>query len=252
MAPVEGIKDLREGFRLALSPGLRLFVVIPLVINVLLYALMGWWAIGIFQGWIDSALAWLPEWLAFIEWLLWLLLTLLFMFVMVYTFVFVATLVGAPFYAILAEQTQRKLTGHTPDAGFNAAELLRMLPKTVWREIQKVLSYLPGLVLLIIIGFIPVLNVIAPLLWVIFSAWIMAFEFLDYPADHNGCSIPELKRLMRRNRSRSMSFGLAAWALTLIPVINLVVMQAAVCGGVRQWLAINGADANLKQSPMLR
>jgi CysZ protein len=46
---------------------------------------------------------------------------------------------------------------------------------------------------------------------------------------------------MRRNRSRTMGFGLLSWLCTLVPVLNLISMQASVAGGVKFWLEAEGA-----------
>jgi len=232
----DGLEDLREGFRLIRQPGLRWFVLLPLVCNAIFFLLLGYLAAGVWAGWVDAAVAWLPDALAFLRPLFWIFFALLALFVLAYTFVFFATLIGAPFYGLLAEEVQKILTGKPVSEGLRAADLLRLLPRTLWREVRKVLQYLPGLLLLLVLMLIPVVNVVVPVLWVLFSAWMTAFEFLDYPADANRQSIPDLRRLMKRQRTRSFGFGLATWVLTLVPLVNLVVLQAAVAGGVRLWL----------------
>lgn len=240
----EGIHDLREGFALVLQPGLRGYVAVPLVLNLLLFGLLAWWSSGVFANWVEAAIDWLPEWLAFVRPVFWLGFALLFLFVMAYSFVFVATLIGAPFYGLLAEQVQRRLTGHVVEETVSWRALLLLVPRSLWREIRKVLSYLPALLgvgLLLLVGlFIPLVNLVALVLSAVLSSWIMAFEFLDYAADNNRQSIPELRALMRRHRGETFGFGAVAWGLTFVPLVNLVLVPAAVAAGVRQWLRLNG------------
>jgi len=50
VSALSGPQYLREGLRLVLSPGLRLFVILPLTVNVLLFFGLIWLAVGQFSG----------------------------------------------------------------------------------------------------------------------------------------------------------------------------------------------------------
>src|SRR5690554_6989407 len=69
-----GLGYLGEGFRLIRQPGLRLFVIIPVVINVILFGLMFYFLAEMFSLMIAGAMAWLPDWawLQALDWLFWL------------------------------------------------------------------------------------------------------------------------------------------------------------------------------------
>ncbi|OZG75061.1 sulfate transporter CysZ [Hahella sp. CCB-MM4] len=237
-----GIEDVVDGFKLIREPKLRLFVIIPLIINTLVFfgfiALLGHY----FSGWVDGLLSWLPdwEWLAFLRWFLWVVFAFLVILLVAYAFVFVATLIGAPFYGLLAEQVERRLTGQQVSEDTPWSQVIKSIPRSVGREIAKLLYYLPRALGLFILGFIPPVNAATPFLWAIFSSWTMALEFLDYPADTHGKSIDELKTFMRQNRARTLGFGLISWGCTLVPILNLVSMQASVAGGVKFWLQAEG------------
>ncbi|MBP2261259.1 uncharacterized protein involved in cysteine biosynthesis [Pseudomonas sp. BP8] len=41
---------------------------------------------------------------------------------------------------------------------------------------------MPRALALLILSFIPVVNVIAAPLWLIFGVWMMAIQYIDYPA----------------------------------------------------------------------
>lgn len=56
------------GSKLIAKPGLRRFVLIPLLINGLLFAVGIAYAIHLFGTVIQ---VWLPEWLRWLDWLLW-------------------------------------------------------------------------------------------------------------------------------------------------------------------------------------
>ncbi|MDG9668920.1 sulfate transporter CysZ [Hahella sp. CR1] len=240
----KGFNDLLEGFRLIQHPKLRVFVIIPLIINILVFIGFIWGMSAYFSGWVDAMVSWLPDWLSFLRWLVWLVFAILVGVLVFYTFVFVATLVGAPFYGLLAEQTQKLLTGKEVDEDTPWKQVIMNIPASVWREVKKFLYYLPralGLfVVTFVLSFIPLVNLLSPVLWAVFSSWIMALEFVDYPADNNKRKIDDVIRFMRERRSRTLGFGLGVWGSTLIPIVNLVSMQAAVAGGVKFWLEEHG------------
>ena len=70
-APVlSGPQYLREGLKLVLSPGLRLFVLLPLAINLVLFSAMIYFAGHEFRLWVDSFMPTLPGWLGFLNYIL--------------------------------------------------------------------------------------------------------------------------------------------------------------------------------------
>src|SRR5690606_7258575 len=108
-----GLGSLGEGFRLIRQPGLRLFVIIPLVINVLLFGLLFYFIAELFSLMIAGAMAWLPDWawLQALDWLFWILYGVVIVLMLAYGFVIIANLIGSPFYGYLAELTEKHLTG---------------------------------------------------------------------------------------------------------------------------------------------
>src|SRR5690606_30995849 len=59
---LSGPHYLREGLHLVLSPGLRLFVLLPLSINLLLFAALIGLALRQFGLWVDYFMPSLPDW----------------------------------------------------------------------------------------------------------------------------------------------------------------------------------------------
>jgi CysZ protein len=82
----------------------------------------------------------------------------------------------------------------------------------------------------LLISIIPVINVIAPLLWLIFGAWAIAMEYLSYPADNRGLDFQRQKQLAGNRRISVLSFGLLVNLGLMLPLLNLVMGQAAVIG----------------------
>lgn len=239
-----GLGYLGEGFRLIRLPGLRLFVIIPLVINILLFGLMFYFMAELFSVLIAGAMAWLPDWawLQALDWLFWLLYGVVILLMLAYGFVIVANLIGSPFYGYLAELTEKHLTGQevNPDEGW--AALLKDTPRILWREVQKIAYYLPRALGLFIIGLIPVVNLVAALLWFLFNSWMMALQYVDYPADNHKVSFARLRRDLAAQRLSALGFGLPVALAAMVPVLNLVVVPAAVCGATAYWVRENTSN----------
>lgn len=235
--PFTGCSHFLRGCQLIWQPGLRLFLLVPLVLNILLFAGLITWAKSMFSGWMAAMLAWLPEWLAFLEWFFWLVYAVIIIMIIFYGFVAVANFLGAPFYGYLAEKTEQRLTGKHLNADFSWRELMALVPRTLKREIQKLIYYLPRIALLFLLGMIPGLNALVALFWIVFSAWMMAIQYLDYPADNHQLGFKDMLEYLRAHRFSALGFGMMVFAATLIPLINLLALPAAVCGATSFWVS---------------
>lgn len=236
LAPLSGPQYLREGFRLVLSPGLRRFVLIPLSINLLLFGALISLALQQFSGWADAFMPGLPQWLSFLEYVLWPLFVLLVLVIMFFTFTTLANIVSAPFNGFLSEKVEVVARGVDNSPPFRWGELAAMVPRTMHREMRKLAYFLPRALGLLILSFIPGVNIIAAPLWILFSIWMMAVQYIDYPADNNKLSWDAMLAWLREKRWRCLSFGGIVYLGLLVPVLNLLVMPAAVAGATLFWV----------------
>ena len=227
--PFAGAGYLLKGFGLINAPGVRRWVVIPLMINVVLFAALFYAAYNHFGQLVDWLMSYLPQWAQ--DWLAWLLWPLFFIaasVIVFFTFTVVANLVGAPFNGFLAAAVERHLTGRAP-AGSG-----RGLAAEVWHavkgELRKLLYFAGWALVLLVLSFIPVVNFAVPVLWALFGAWMLALEYLDYPLGNQGRSFPQVRAAVRRRRLAALGFGGTAAIVTLVPLVNFIVMPVAVAG----------------------
>jgi CysZ protein len=233
--PALGFNYLIEGFQLITRPGLRLFVIIPITINVLVFAVLISLTVSQFSGWIESVMAWVPDWLSFIRWILWPLAVTLILTVVMYTFSIIANIIASPFNGLLAEKTEELLTGKEVPGYETIGQAILSFPKSIGREISKILYYLPLALAVLIISFIPLINTAAPLLWFFLGAWMMAIQYVDYPMDNHQHKFSLMKKAIKRKRLTSTGFGAGVMLGTMIPIINFIIMPAAVCGATAYW-----------------
>lgn len=243
--PVKGADYLFRGFGMLMESGIRRFVLIPLLVNILLFSGAIWLLINEFDGWVDYWLNKLPQWLSFLDWLLWPLFALLVLVTVYYGFSIIANLIAAPFNGFLSEKVEKMRSGAVmADEGWKG--MLAMIPRSLQRELAKIAYYLPRLLLLLIFSFIPVVNVIAPLLWFLFGAWMMAIQYCDYPMDNNKVSFRQMKQLLAERRLTSLGFGALVQVGMLIPIVNLVMMPAAVIGSTLYWIEEHSVQRRIR------
>ena len=219
--PVLAVGFLFKGLKLLASPELRKFIIIPMLINVVLYSV----ALSLGYFYISDLIdQFIPGWLQWLSWVLWPLFFISFFIGGFFTFTVVANLLAAPFYGKLSAKTLAMVS----DQAFATAE--QPLPKVLLAETKRI-GYLGSRAFpLLILSIIPGLNVIAPFLWALFGAWGMALEYLAYPLENQGVLFSEQKALVKSVRLGALSFGgLAVLGLT-VPVLNIIVAPAAVIG----------------------
>ncbi len=233
---------LAAGLRLILSPGLRLFVILPLTVNLLLFAALLTLAVQQFGYWVDALMPTLPQWLTFLEYLLWPLFVVLVLLILFFSFTLLANLIAAPFNGFLAEKVETVVRGRDVAPPFRWGELLAMIPRTLGRELRKLAYFLPRALGLLVLSLIPGLNLLAAPLWLLLGVWMMAVQYIDYPADNHKMGWNEMLAWLREKRWQSLGFGAATYAALLVPGLNIVLMPAAVAGATVFWVREQGSE----------
>lgn len=251
--PLSGIGYFFKGFALIFKPGIRQWVVIPLLINILLFSTFIYYAWlyfpSLFDGFVVQLQSWLPNWAWLVEMVGWLILPLFIVLVLItlfFIFAFVGNLIGEPFNGLLATAVEKHLTGKTVDSP--AESWLKIIISFIWEKIGKLLYYLKWVIVLLIISFIPIVNLVSPVLWFLFGAWLAALEYADAPLENHGYNAPLQRQLLAKKRLLALGFGSAALVVMLIPVVNFFVMPVAVAGATDMWVHEFADSVKLEQS----
>lgn len=222
---LEGPRHLLLGYRLLLRPGVRRFMLVPLLGNLLLFAA----AFALAAWGLDALLdRWLPQVLDWLRWLLYPLLAILVLVAGFFSFTVLGNLLLAPFNGLLSQSVERALgaePGSAPD-------------ETLWQSMKRssrLALWRFGFILLrvaavFLLGLVPAVGVLALPVGVLLGAWLLALEFSDSPLGNWGASLEQQRALVRENRSGFIAFGLAAMAMSLVPVLNFALIPAAVAG----------------------
>lgn len=234
--PFGGPYYLNAGFKMIMRPGLRIYVLLPLTINIMVFIGLIYFSVQRFNGWVNQLMPNLPSWLAFLDYLLWPLFVLLVLLIIFFTFTTIANLIASPFNGFLAEKVEVIARGDDHFPPFSWTELLAMVPRTMLRELRKLAYFLPRALGLLLLSFIPGVNLIAAPLWLLFNIWMMAVQYIDYPADNNKVSWPAMLHWLRTKRWLSLGFGGITYLALMVPFFNLIAMPAAIAGATLLWV----------------
>ncbi len=227
--PIAGAAYLIRGLELVLKPRLRRYVVVPVLINAVLFTAVIWFG----AGWIfDFSRDLLPDWLDWLAFVLVPLFLIVSAVAVFFTFALVANLLASPFNGMLAEAVESRLTGREPDPA-TLGRIMKDVGVAIGSELRKLGYILVRIVPLLILFIVPVVG---PLVWAVFSAWMLAISYVDYPMGNHGYAFPEQRRLLAERRWLTLGFGLAVMAAMAVPVVNFIVMPCAVAGATAMWV----------------
>lgn len=214
-----------RGLGLVFAPGLRRYAVVPVLLNLVLFS-AAFWLAGVY---FEEFLNWLiPAWLDWLRWLLWPVFGLSFLLLTVFSFSLIANILGSFFYGKLA----KKVELHFLDKKMLTTDVAN---EVGWfdglsSEIKRLWYYFSRAVPILLLFVVPGVNLIAPFVWLIFSAWFIAMEFIAYPLEEDGFQFADQRQLMRPYRLNVIAFGSLVLVGLAIPFLNLLVPPAAVIG----------------------
>jgi len=208
---------------MAFTPEIRPFVVLPAIVSLVIIATglgLGFSYVSDLSNYLISGL---PSWLEFLQWVLEPLLYLLGLLVGAWGFGLLAAVIGSPFLGDLSMRVEKLAIDPIP--------WWKQLGPTMMRELRKLGYHLPRVILLIVVSIIPVVNAVAPLLWLGFGAWMMAVQFCDYPTENRARAFNETLDVLGANRAGALGFGACVTVVMSIPLLNFIAAPVAVAGG---------------------
>lgn len=239
MNPALGIRAFTRGFRWARHPSLKHYTWLPVLISLAVCGIGLYVALGYLTGAAESLVAGLPGWLDWLDVILTPLIYLLGILLGAWLFAFLAVLIASPFLGAFSLAVERAAFGRAPQPG---TAIWTDIGKSLVRETRKLLYYLPRLLVVFLVTLIPVVNVAAPVIWLLFGAWILAVQFADYPTENRQRPFTETLDRLKANRAAALVFGACATGALAIPFLNFLLIPVAVAGGTLLWHDLEGAD----------
>ena len=231
-----GFEYFFKGWSLAFSPGIKKFVFLPLLANIVLMSALFYWFFTVLSGMVDWGLSYVPSWLQWLGYIIVFIVILTLVILFCYFFSTLTNFIAAPFNGILAEQVEAQLTGMpAPDTTW--ISLIKDLPRILNRELQKLGHYLLWAIPILLTYFIPVIGqTVTPVVWFLFTAWQISIQYADYPFDNHKIKFHRMRELLKQNKVDNLMFGGLVSFFTMVPLLNLIVMPIAVCGATAMWV----------------
>ena len=228
-----GITCFARGFKIIRKPEIRAYVVLPILINSLLFGGLIWFGYALFSPLVEWMISFVPEFLDFLRWIIWFFITILTAVIVFFTFTTVANVIAAPFNALMSEKIEAQLTGREFES---RSSFIELAVSSIRSQLGKLLYILLWSIALLIFSLIPLLNFAAPVMWVIFGSWLLSLEYLDYPMGNHELNFSQQKQVLGQRKGLALGFGGATMALTSIPLLNFIVMPVAVAGATVLWV----------------
>ena len=238
-----GMGYFLKGFKLIQLKGIRRFVLIPLLINLLFFSVAFYFIFIELERYMTILIGWLPNWLNWLSSVLWPLAVITILIIFSFIFSTAANWLAAPFNGLLSEKVElmllrnKELKGETlqdSTANDGMMDIVKDIPRTLARELQKLTYYVPRAIGFFILLW--VLPIIGQMLWFLFVAWMMAVQYKDYPFDNHKIPFSVMKNTIQENKSLSYSFGVSVTVFSMLPIVNLIVMPVAICGATALWV----------------
>ncbi len=228
-----GTQAVARALSLLNKPGVRIYVIVPLMINFLLFGALVWYGYSQFNLLVEWLMSFVPAFLEFIEWLIWIFFGVLAAITVFFSFTPIANIVAAPFNALMSEKIEIELTGKAVSSNISFA---RMAIDAIASQLRKLVYIMFWALGLFLVSLIPVVNLVAPVLWIVFGSWLLSLEYFDYPMGNHDLVFAEQKKRLGEQRGIALGFGGAVMIMTSIPIINFFAMPVAVAGATLLWV----------------
>lgn len=229
---LKGIQYFFAGFGIITKPGIKRFVVIPLIINIVLFSVL----FLVIKNYAHLASAYadsyLPAWLHFLSYFIYLFFLIGYFLICIYAFAALGACMAAPFNGLLAAEVELYLTGK-PLADKSVWQNVKDIPRLLCRQLSIVGFFLGRAIIILMLSFIPIVNTVTFILWFLFSAWFLTLQYMDFPTDNHHIPIVKVREWLYARRAMTLGFGVCLLVFISIPIVNLFVIPAAVAGATQ-------------------
>lgn len=241
----KGIKAYSGTFKLINQLGLWKYFGVPMFISLVVGLLIGLtaWGLGDPIGRFISKI-WLWEWGATtfrsISTILGSLIVVAFGLI-VYKHMIMAF--SAPFMSPVSEKIEAHISGeiHSHRNTNNASQLWRGVRINVRNLCMELLLTIP----LLLLSFIPVLNIITSILIFLVQSYYAGFGNMDYTLERH-FKYADSIRFVKRNKGVAIGNGIVFMAMLLVPIVGIIlVLPLSVTAASTETLTLLEAENNL-------
>jgi CysZ protein len=145
-----------------------------------------------------------------------IMLVLFFFYFSLFRFIFL--IVASPVFAYLSEKTESILEGK--DFPFSFPQFLKDIVRGMRIAGRNLLWQSVYLVSILIISFIPLVGMVAPLVALLVECYYFGFSMLDYSSERNKLSTSQSIALIGNHKGLAIGNGLVFYVMHLLPFIG--------------------------------
>ena len=165
-----------------------------------------------------------------------------FLLLVVVSFAEITNVIGQPFFEIISD-TVEKERGNAPPG--TDTPWWHTLPRATLESSITIVAYICFLVPLFAASFIPFVGqTVVPVVAGVVSGWFIALEIVQIPLERRGHKLRSRLSFHwdPRHRFEVLGFGIAAFLLFMVPLMNLLAMPGAVVGATLLVRRLTGTD----------
>jgi CysZ protein len=231
--PVAGAADVLRGIGLFLgTPGVRLLGIVPVLLAGLL--LLG--LLGLLVAYLDEladlltpfADRWDERSRTLVRVGTGLVVLLGSTALLVVSFAVICQIIGQPFYERISDRIEHRLGAPPPGTD---TPWWRSFPRASLESALLLAMTLACTAPLFVLGLFPVVGqTVVPVLQALVAGFFLAVELLAIPLERRGLRLGGRLRFVWRHRAQTLGFGITAFLLFLVPLMNVLAMPGAVVG----------------------
>tara|TARA_B100001250_G_C19747548_1_gene766057 strand:+ start:633 stop:1361 length:729 start_codon:yes stop_codon:yes gene_type:complete len=229
-----GFVYLLSGFTLILKPKVRFYSLTPLFLNILLFLLLFFYSYSKLDE-IISVLELQWQWLGWVSWIIWVIFFIAISILIFFCFSILGNLISAPFNNLLSRAVELELLGKNIDIIVEQS-MQELIIDSFKSEYRKIIYFFLRILILLSLFFIPVVNIITPFIWFIFSIWMFAIEYCDFPMSNHNIQFSRQLMILSKKRFLVCGFGLGVLTFILLPIINLIIIPVSVAGATKMYI----------------
>lgn len=213
-------------------PGLYRWVAIPLLINIVVFSGVGYFAFDLVQGlaahYLPPGEGWSGQ---LLRYLFLLLAGLLSLGVVFFTFATLGSLIASPFNDLLSARTEVLCAGGLREEPFALSLFFRDAKLVLVLECKKIFFFFGGMVLLLPLHLLPgagaLLYGFLSLFWTVL---FLVVEYSGYTLTRHRFTFAAQRRLLLSRAALLLGFGSALFLLLMIPLLQFLCIPLGVVG----------------------
>lgn len=229
-----GVSTYSDAHQLIIKHKLWVYIIAPGIINIAVFVL-SFIAISSLSNevvdWLLNSLSsffdypeLLSETKGVLAFVIIVFIKIAFVFLYLSVYKYIILILMSPLLALLSERVETILTGN--NYPFNMFDFLHDVIRGIALALRNLLVEISLLILVFLIGFIPLLNLITPLITFYISSYYYGFSMLDYSNERKRFTIKQSIHFIRMQRGVAFGNGAVFYGLLLLPFIGWLIAPA--------------------------